>query len=198
MSASNSIAARNRRIGLVCAGVVASMVALSFASAPLYRLFCQVTGFGGATLRAERAPDRVLDRVVTVRFNADVASDLPWTFRPSQRDVTVRIGERALAFYTATNNSDRPVTGQATFNVTPEKTGQYFNKLQCFCFEEQTLAPHQTVEMPVTFFVDPEIASNRNANDVREIILSYTFFRAANDGKNDPRVSRLDPKTGKN
>ena len=179
-------------------GILAVMFGLTAYSETLYRIFCETTGYGGSTRVATATSGRVLDRMITVRFNADVASDLPWTFRPSQREVTVRIGERALAFYTATNNSDRPVTGQATFNVTPEKTGQYFNKLQCFCFEEQTLAPHQTVEMPVTFFVDPEIASNRNANDVREIILSYTFFRAANDGKNDPRVSRLDPKTGKN
>jgi len=189
---------RNRTTLWGLLGILAVMFGLTAYSETLYRIFCETTGYGGSTRVATATSGRVLDRMITVRFNADVASDLPWTFRPSQRDVTVRIGERALAFYTATNNSDRPVTGQATFNVTPEKTGQYFNKLQCFCFEEQTLAPHQTVEMPVTFFVDPEIASNRNANDVREIILSYTFFRAANDGKNDPRVSRLDPKTGKN
>jgi cytochrome c oxidase assembly protein subunit 11 len=189
---------RNRTTLWGLLGILAVMFGLTAYSETLYRIFCETTGYGGATRVATGPSDRVLDRTIKVRFNADIASDLPWTFRPSQRDITVRIGERALAFYTATNNSDRPVTGQATYNVMPEKTGQYFNKIQCFCFEEQTLAPHQTVEMPVSFFVDPAIAANRNANDISEIVLSYTFFRAANDGKNDRRVSRLAPETTKN
>jgi cytochrome c oxidase assembly protein subunit 11 len=173
-------------------GILAVMFGLTAYSETLYRLFCEATGYGGTTRIANGPAGRVLDRTVTVRFNADIAPDLPWSFRPSQKEITVRVGERALAFFTATNKADRPVTGQATFNVTPEKSGQYFNKIQCFCFEEQTLAAHQTIEMPVSFFVDPDIAKNRNAEDVKEIILSYTFFRAANDGKNDKRVSRAD------
>jgi cytochrome c oxidase assembly protein subunit 11 len=173
-------------------GILAVMFGLTAYSETLYRLFCEATGYGGTTRIATGPAGRVLDRTVTVRFNADIAPDLPWSFRPSQKEITVRVGERALAFFTATNKADRPVTGQATFNVTPEKSGQYFNKIQCFCFEEQTLAAHQTVEMPVSFFVDPDIAQNRNADDVKEITLSYTFFRAANDGKHDKRLSRAD------
>jgi cytochrome c oxidase assembly protein subunit 11 len=161
-------------------------------SETLYRMFCQATGYGGMTRVATAEAGRVLDRTVTIRFNADVAPGLPWTFRPDQREVTVHVGERGLAFFTATNNSNHPITGQATFNVTPEKTGQYFNKIQCFCFSEQTLQPHQTVHMPVSFFIDPDIAANRNADDVTDVILSYTFFRAPNDAKNDKRVSRVD------
>ena len=183
---------RNRATLWGLLGVLAVMLGLTAYSENLYRMFCQATGYGGTTRTAQGPADRVLDRTVTVRFNADVAPDLPWTFRPSQRSITVRVGERALAFYTATNNSDRAVTGQATFNVTPEKSGQYFDKIQCFCFEEQTLAPHQTAEMPVSFFVDPAMEANRNVDDVTEIILSYTFFRAANDAKNDKRLSRAD------
>jgi len=169
--------------------VLCGMFGLVSYSETLYRMFCAATGYGGTTRTATGPAARVLDRTIVVRFNTDVAPDLPWTFRPMQNKVTMRVGERALAFFTATNNSDRAVTGQATFNVTPEKSGQYFNKIQCFCFNEQTLASHQTVEMPVTFFIDPDIGKNRNANDVKDIILSYTFFRVANDGKNDKRVS---------
>jgi cytochrome c oxidase assembly protein subunit 11 len=173
-------------------GVLAVMFGLTAYSETLYRMFCEATGYGGTTRVATGESGRVLDRTVKVRFNADVAPGLPWTFRPAQREIAVRVGERGLAFFTATNNSDRPITGQATFNVTPEKTGQYFNKVQCFCFTEQTLEPHQTVQMPVSFFIDPDIAANRNADDVTDIILSYTFFRAPSDSKNDKRVSRVD------
>ena len=173
-------------------GVLCAMFVLVSYSQTFYRAFCAATGYGGTTRVASGPAARMLERTMTVRFNSDVAPDLPWTFRPMQREVTVKVGERGLAFFTATNNSDRAVTGQATFNVTPEKTGQYFNKIQCFCFNEQTLAPHQTVEMPVTFFVDPDIANNHNDDDVKDIILSYTFFRAADDGKTDKRLSRAD------
>ena len=181
MSASNSIAARNRRIGLACAGVVASMVALSFASAPLYRLFCQVTGFGGATVRADKAPGEVLDRVVTVRFNADTDPGLPWEFKPAQREIKVRIGEQTLAFYTARNNSREAITGTAAFNVTPDKAGAYFDKVQCFCFNEQKLEPGQAADLGVSFFVDPAMAKDKNLDDVNTITLSYTFFRTKNE-----------------
>jgi cytochrome c oxidase assembly protein subunit 11 len=183
---------RNRLTLYSLLGVLGIMLGLTAYSETLYRMFCAATGYGGTTRVATGPADRVLERTMTIRFNADVATDLPWTFKPMQREIKVRVGERGLAFFTATNNSNRAVTGQATFNVTPEKTGQYFNKIQCFCFDEQTLAAHQTVEMPVSFFVDPDIAKNRNDDDVTDIILSYTFFRAANDGKIDKRLSRAD------
>lgn len=170
---------RNRLVPLLLVGVVAAMVGLAYASVPLYRLFCQVTGFGGTTARAEKAPEAVSDETVTVRFNADISRDLPWSFEPVQRAVTVHFGETALVWYRAKNLSQERVTGTATFNVTPMPTGPYFNKIQCFCFEEQTLEPGQSVDMAVSFFVDPAMLEDRNVGDVREITLSYTFFRAA-------------------
>jgi cytochrome c oxidase assembly protein subunit 11 len=187
---------RNRRTGLLLFTVVIGMVALAFASVPLYRLFCEVTGFGGTPQRveADAAPAAPSERVVTVRFNADVHSGLPWSFQPAQRAVEVKVGEQALAFYRATNHADRPVTGTATFNVTPDKAGAYFDKIECFCFTEQTLQPGQTVEMPVTFYVDPAILADRGLDDVDTITLSYTFFRAADDAaRNGPRVSAAPP-----
>ena len=161
----------------VLVGVVAGMVGLSFAAVPLYRVFCQVTGYGGTTQRAEAAPAAVGDRVVTVRFNADVDPNLPWRFEPEQTAVTVKVGEQQLAFFKATNLSNEPVVGQAVFNVTPLKAGLYFDKVQCFCFSEQRLEPGQSADMPVTFFVDPDIVKDRNLDDVQTITLSYTFFR---------------------
>lgn len=164
-------------------GVVAGMVGLAFASVPLYRLFCQVTGYGGTTQRAAEAAAPVVgERVVTVRFDATTDHHLPWRFQPAQRSVTLRVGEQGLAFYRAENRSDRPVTGRATFNVTPFKAGSYFVKIDCFCFTEQTLAPGEAVDMPVTFYVDPAIAEDPNLDDVKTITLSYTFFRAPDDG----------------
>ncbi len=194
MSKSRNIQARNRRVGLICAGVVASMVALSFASAPLYRLFCQVTGYGGATLRADQAPAEVLDRTVAVRFNADTDPGLPWEFKPAQREIKVKLGEQTLAFYTAHNTSRETITGSAVFNVTPDKVGGYFDKLQCFCFNEQTLAPGQSADLPVSFFVDPAMARDANLNDVTAITLSYTFYRV----KTAPaRTSQIAPAAAK-
>ena len=193
-SAGKSVAARNRRVGLICAGVVASMMALSFASAPLYRLFCQVTGFGGATLRADQAPGEVLDRTVVVRFNADTDPGLPWEFKPAQREIKVRMGEPALAFYTARNMSHEAIVGTATFNVTPDKAGGFFDKLQCFCFSEQRLEPGQSADLPVSFFVDPAMAKDANLDDVTAITLSYTFYRA----KAEPaRTSQAAPDAAK-
>lgn len=168
--------ARNRTVVLLSLGVVAAMFGLVAASVPLYQLFCQVTGFGGTTQRAEAAGEVVSDRQITVRFNADVNSRLPWRFHPEQRQVTLAIGESGLAFYRATNLSARAVTGTATFNVTPFKAGPYFNKIECFCFTEQTLGPGESVDMPVTFFVDPAILDDPNLADVHTITLSYTFF----------------------
>ncbi len=173
--------ARNLGTGLVLTGLVAGMVGLAFASVPLYRLFCQVTGYGGTTQVAEAAPGAVGERLITVRFNADVDPDLPWRFQPVERAVEVRIGEPELAYYRATNESDRPLTGTAVFNVTPQKVGRYFSKVACFCFDEQRLEPGQTVDMGVNFFIDPAILEDRNLDEVTTVTLSYTFFRAPDD-----------------
>lgn len=182
---------KNRRVAFTCTAVFAAMVGLSFASAPLYDMFCRMTGFAGTPLRAKAAPG-VTDpneATVTVRFNADTAPGLPWKFQPVQREVTVKPGEETLIFYRATNPTARPIVGQASFNVTPEKIGQYFNKIACFCFEEQTLQPGQTVDMPVSFFVDPEILKDPKTRDVQTITLSYTFFRKPDETRLSDRGS---------
>jgi len=167
---------RKRLMLVVLGGVACGMVGLSFAAVPLYDLFCSVTGFGGTTQTAEAAPAVVGERVMTVRFNSDVANDVPWRFKPSQREVELRVGEVKLAFYTATNESQNTILGSAVFNVTPLKAGIYFSKIDCFCFEEQVLRPGESAELPVTFFVDPEIVNDRDMDDVTTITLSYTFF----------------------
>jgi cytochrome c oxidase assembly protein subunit 11 len=174
-------ATRNLRTGLALSLVVCAMTGLAFASAPLYRMFCQVTGYGGTTQVAETVPELVSERRITVRFNADVNPKLPWNFEPLDRAVTLRIGEPGLAFYRAVNMTDRPVSGTATFNVTPLKAGQYFNKTQCFCFDEQSLEAGEAVEMGVSFFIDPAILEDRNLDDVTTVTLSYTFFRSLDD-----------------
>lgn len=174
---------RERRHGLLpiaLVGLVAAMVGLAFASVPLYRLFCQATGYGGVPQRADRGADKVLDRTIRIRFDANVDGALPWTFAPDQRVMQIKIGETALAFFKATNNSSVPVTGQAIFNVAPELAGRYFTKIECFCFKQQTLAPHESVEMPVTFFVDPKIVDDDDTKTIDEITLSYTFYRSEN------------------
>ena len=173
----------NARVGIIAALVALAMLGLGFAAVPLYRLFCQVTGFAGTTQRATVADAAAAERAgaagtVSVRFDANVDADLPWTFRPEQVTKTVKLGQRQMAFYTAKNNSNVPVTGQASFNVTPEQTGAYFNKVQCFCFTQQTLQPGEEVHMPVLFFVDPAMAKDADAAPVEQITLSYTFHRA--------------------
>ena len=161
--------------------LVAGMVGLSYAAVPLYDLFCRVTGYGGTTQVAEEAPEQVLDREIRIRFMAETDRRLPWDFAPEEREVTIRVGEAGLAFYTAENLSDEAITGMAGYNVLPPKAGVYFNKIQCFCFDEQTLAAGQSVDMPVYFFVDPAIDDDPNLDEVRTITLSYTFFRSGND-----------------
>jgi cytochrome c oxidase assembly protein subunit 11 len=173
---------KNRRIAAYCVATVTFMVAGAFASAPLYDLFCRVTGFAGTPLRATHAPGAAApgaegEQLITVRFNSTVAPGMPWKFQPVQREIKVRPGEEMLAFYQATNPTARTVMGTASFNVTPEKAGQYFNKIACFCFTEQELGPGQSVDMPVSFFVDPEMLKDPKTRDVVEITLSYTFFR---------------------
>ena len=186
----------NGRTALVLSAVVAGMVGLSFASVPLYRIFCQVTGFGGTTQVAEAAPGAgVSERVIKVRFNADVDPALPWAFQPVEREVALRVGEPGLAYYKARNLSDRPIVGTATYNVTPLKAGYYFNKVQCFCFEEQRLEPGQSVDMPVSYFIDPEILEDKNLDDVKTITLSYTFFYR-DDGEPEAEPQQVTQRPG--
>ncbi len=167
---------RNQRTAVLASGIIVGMLGLTAASVPLYDLFCRVTGFGGTTQVAEASPEAVTDHVVRVSFNADREPDLPWRFQAAQRRMEVRLGENHLAFYTAENRSDRPIVGRAVYNVTPHKAGAYFAKVHCFCFEEQLLLPGETVEMPVSFFVDPAMLDDVNTADIHEITLSYTFF----------------------
>jgi len=170
---------RGRRLVTVLAslGVIAAMGTLTTYSVTLYRLFCEATGAGGTTRVATGPAGAVLDRTITVRFNADVDSKLPWRFVPAQGPITVRVGEPSLAFFRAESLSKTPITGQAVYNVTPDKAGLYFDKIACFCFNEQTLQPGQTVDMPVQFFIDPAIAKDRNLDDLTTVTLSYTFFK---------------------
>jgi cytochrome c oxidase assembly protein subunit 11 len=175
---------RNLRVGLIAFMGAVFMLGLGYASVPLYRLFCQVTGFGGTTMvasqsQAARAATLATGQTISIRFDATTAGDMPWTFRPSQSTDTVTIGERDIATYIAKNVSSRPITGMATFNVTPVQAGQYFNKIQCFCFTEQTLQPGQEVTMPVLYYVDPAMLDDPNMRGVEQITLSYTFHRAA-------------------
>jgi|TARA_R110000850_G_scaffold245807_2_gene370692 cytochrome c oxidase assembly protein subunit 11 len=166
----------NMRIVIACSAFVLSMVGVSFAAVPLYQLFCQVTGYGGTTQRVEQMSETILDRKIKVRFDANVAGGLPWSFKPVDREVELRIGETIQISYTAENKSDQPTYGQATFNVTPMSAGAFFNKIQCFCFTETELKPGETMDMPVVFFVDPAIVDDLDAKDVTTITLSYTFF----------------------
>jgi len=181
MIAPSSMAAPNgnRRTLAILGILVAGMVGLSYASVPLYELFCKVTGYGGTTQVADQSSSQIVaDYPVDVRFDANVNPSLNWKFVPVDRKVTLNPGEEVVINYRATNMGDVPSTGTSTFNVTPVKAGPFFMKLDCFCFIEQTLQPGESVDMPVRFFVDPEIVTDENANDIREITLSYTFFSA--------------------
>ncbi len=169
-------AAKNRKTAIIVSSVAAGMVALSFAAVPAYRAFCQVTGWGGTTQRADAEADRVVARDITVRFDATVSQGLAWRFKPEQPSQTLKIGETGLAFYEAENLTGKPVTGRATFNVSPAKAGIYFKKIECFCFTEQTLQPGEKVSMPVTYFIDPALADDKNLDEVQTITLAYTFF----------------------
>ena len=170
--------ASNLRVLVACLSLVVGMGALSYASVPLYQLFCQVTGYGGTTQRSQAATAPIVDRTVTVRFDSNVRG-LPWEFKPEQREVTVRLGESATVSYFAVNTGETATTGSATFNVTPQATGSFFNKIECFCFTETTLQPGVRLEMPVVFFVDPEMLDYDESRGVNTITLSYTFFPVA-------------------
>ena len=184
---------RNARVGLIVGGVAVAMLGLGYASVPLYRLFCQATGFEGTTQRideARAAEFKDTGERMSIRFDANVERGMPWVFKPEQTIQMVSLGGRKMAVYTARNDSDKPVTGRATFNVEPDVAGKYFNKVQCFCFTEQTLQPHQEVRMPVVFFVDPKINQDPDAKGVEQITLSYTFHPVAN-----PEAKPLDQAT---
>ena len=161
---------------LTTVGVVTVMASLGFASVPLYDLFCRVTGFGGVTQEADAASDEILDETIKVRFDASLDRNMPWEFKPMQREMELRIGETGLAFYEAYNPTDRPVAGSASYNVYPYEAGGFFTKIDCFCFEEQVLQPGERVEMPVTFYVDPEMVEDRDAKYIQTITLGYTFY----------------------
>lgn len=164
------------KTALQALSLVVFMGALAWASVPFYDWFCRVTGFGGVTNTAISGSDEILDQTITVRFDASKESGMPWEFKPMVREIEMRIGETGLTFYEAYNPTDRPVAGQASYNVAPYQAGYFFNKIACFCFEEQVLQPGERVEMPVTFFVDPEIVTDRDAKYTKEITLSYTFY----------------------
>jgi cytochrome c oxidase assembly protein subunit 11 len=178
-------AAKRRRMQMTAMGgvaIVAVMTGLAFSAPPLYDLFCRVTGFGGTTQVAQAAPSQVLERTIEVRFDANVAPGLPLEFRPKDISSRLRLGETGLAFYEVRNTSDRPVTVVATYNVTPHKTGIYFQKLECFCFQERVIPAGEAMELPVVYYVAPELATNRDTEEVQSVTLSYTFF-AASDGR---------------
>jgi cytochrome c oxidase assembly protein subunit 11 len=167
---------RMRRTALICAGVVMGMTGLSFAAVPLYNMFCQATGFGGTPKIGVAATGQILDRSMAIRFDANVAPGLGWTFEPESPEISLRVGETKTVFYKITNRSSRASTGIATYNIAPENGAAYFVKIQCFCFTEHTLQPGESLEAPVVFYIDPEIAGNRDLNGLNAMTLSYTYF----------------------
>lgn len=176
-----NLSRRNRRTAVTAFAVVAGMVGMSFAFVPLYNFICQVTGLAGVPQIAEQSTGKISTEEITIRFDANVDRSLPWSFSPLEKAVTIKLGEEHVMSYQSSNLSDQPVTGISTFNVTPIKAAQYFTKIECFCFVEQTLEPGQTVDMPVTFYVDPAILEDDLARDVKTITLSYTFYRTLDD-----------------
>lgn len=173
---------RNKKVALICTGAFVFMIGAAYGAVPLYRAFCQLTGFDGTPRRASAAADRVLDRPLTIRFDANVRGGLPWTFTAEQTTQEIKLGETKVAFFKVRNNSDKPITARAVFNVTPESAGPYFQKLQCFCFTDQTVAAGATVDMPVLYYVDPKFADDIDTKGEPQVTLSYTFFPAV-DGK---------------
>ena len=175
-SIEKTAASANKKTVLRLLGVGLTMGALAWASVPFYNWFCSVTGYGGTTGVAEAAPDEVLDQTITIRFDASLDRGMPWEFRPVAQEVEIRIGETGLAFYEAYNPTDRPVAGSASYNVAPYQAGEFFIKIDCFCFEQQVLQPGERVQMPVSYFVDPEIVTDSEGQFVKHITLSYTFY----------------------
>ena len=171
MAASNHTKVASRLLLLV-----AFMLSMSFAAVPFYDWFCRVTGYGGAPAVADAGSDVILDQTIKIRFDASLARGMPWEFKPKEREIEIRIGETGLAFYEAYNPTDKPVAGSASYNVAPYSAGEFFTKIDCFCFEEQVLEPGQRVDMPVTFYVDPDILNHTEAKRSKTITLSYTFY----------------------
>ena len=167
-------------IALVCAGVVVTMTGAAFAAVPLYRMFCQVTGFNGTTMKADKPSDTVLDRTVNIRFDTNVRG-LPMVFKAEQTTQRVRIGETGIAYFDVTNTSDKPILARASYNVVPEQTGAYFQKLQCFCFDDQTIGAGETKQFPMQYFIAPEMVDDAEVDGVNEITLSYTFYPVTDD-----------------
>lgn len=183
-AAQTPLAGKNRRSAMMAGVMGLAMLGLGFAAVPLYEVFCRVTGYAGTTQRvgeAQAATVKATSRVMSIRFDSNVNSALPWSFKPEQAVDHVTVGARDMAVFLATNNSDQPVVGTATFNVTPLLAGQYFNKVQCFCFSEQLLKPGQTMRMPVLYYVDPAILDDPETKDIKEITLSYTFYRSTDE-----------------
>jgi cytochrome c oxidase assembly protein subunit 11 len=187
---------RNLSMGLICAGVIGGMVAMSFAAVPLYYAFCAATGYAGTPQIGPETSATISNQTIVVRFNADTHPSLPWRFVPEQHEVTVKLGEEKVAFYAAKNLDDVPVTGIATYNVTPDKIGKYFHKTACFCFNQQTLAPNQDMQFPLSFWVDPAIANDPATKDVKTITLSYTFFRSLDDAARSGALAKAGPHVG--
>lgn len=185
-------AANNVRVAVAAGSVACLMVGMAFAAVPLYDLFCRVTGYGGTTQVAAAAPEAVSDRLVTIRFDASLNRDMPWRFEAPAEPITLRVGESGLVFYKARNLADTTVTGTATFNVSPQKAGYYFSKIDCFCFTEQALEPGQEMDMPVTFFVDPEILEDPEMAAVTTITLSYTFFESKKTAQSEATSAQND------
>jgi cytochrome c oxidase assembly protein subunit 11 len=186
----------NRTIGIALTTVIVGMVGLSFAAVPLYRVFCAVTGYGGTPQIGNEAAPGAARQLITVNFNANTYPNLPWTFRPVQEAIRLPLGDDHLAFYTARNEASTPITGVALYNVTPDKAGKYFHKTACFCFNQQTLAPGEQKQFPLSFWVDPEIAKDPNTSDIRTITLSYTFFRTLEDAEKSGALAQAGPHVG--
>jgi cytochrome c oxidase assembly protein subunit 11 len=188
---------RNTRLAWTMVLIVGGMLGLSYAAVPLYEAFCRATGFGGTPLIAQSDDHPVIARTMVVRFDSNTNPGLPWRFEPEQRSVTVHLGEQKLVYFRATNQSDRPIVGTATYNITPEASAQWFNKIQCFCFTEQLLKPGQTIDMPVLFFVDPDMDKDRRFDDVHTVTLSYTFYESKTERAKTLLGSLAAQRTGK-
>ena len=192
-AAAKAASGANRTVVFACLASLAVMGGITAYSPTLYKIFCQVTGYGGTTQRVVAQSSKIVDRIITVRFDANVSPQLPWKFEPVQNTMDVKLGENSIAFFRATNLSDKPLTGTAAFNVAPDTMGLYFNKIQCFCFTEQTLQPHQSIEMPVTFYVDPKMLDDRDTRDLGNVALSYVFYPVANPANKTAAAETKNP-----